>query len=165
MGQSTPSPGDTMRVYLAARWSKRHLLQAYAQELREVNITVTSRWLTEEPPPDREDVAAHGARIGRINADDVKDADAVVIFTERARSHRGHGGRHVELGLSIAWSKMVIIVGPPENAFYCLPTLYEATDWPHALELLVRAQRSADFSGALTRSNGKDVAPVDIVPE
>jgi len=45
----------------------------------------------------------------------------LLFFSEPPDSHSKRGGRHVEFGLALAWGKRLMIVGPRENVFHCLP--------------------------------------------
>jgi len=135
-----------MKVYLAARYSRRLEIAGYAEELRLRGIIVTSRWLDGShqisdgavPLGDTaEAAAALRVRFARDDYDDVRTADTLVAFTEPPRSSSSRGGRHVELGLALAWGKAVIVVGPRENLFHWWPGFRHCDDWPGALGLLV----------------------------
>lgn len=123
-----------MKIYLAARYSRRDQLRDVAEELRRIGHTITSRWLetdwlcndvgrsTAAPPEYREQYAL-------IDMEDVKVADVVVNFTE-APDSGGRGGRHVEFGLAVAWGKRLIVVGHRENLFHHLPEVeFLASQW------------------------------------
>lgn len=56
---------------------------------------------------------------------------ALIAFTERPRANlASRGGRHVELGMAIALSKTIVIVGPRENVFCTLPGIVHHDTWP-----------------------------------
>ncbi len=112
-----------MKIYLAARYSRRDELRVVREELTRLGHTVTSRWLdtgwelaergdsTAAPPEYREQFAA-------IDAEDVYDADAMVNFTEPPGPNPGRGGRHVEFGMAYAWGKRMVVIGYRENLFH-----------------------------------------------
>lgn len=113
-----------MKIYLAARYSRRDQLRSVADELRRLGHTITSRWLETEwvnrpsdscaaPPEYRETYAT-------VDMEDVRAADCVISFTE-APGDGSRGGRHVEFGLAVAWGKRLIVVGHRENLFHHLP--------------------------------------------
>lgn len=114
-----------MNIYLAARYSRRQALRQVASRLIDAGHRITSRWIESDPiagdpPPDARTVR----RAGRAVEDwiDLLAADCVIAFTEEERSPlAGRGGRHVELGLALAWNKRILVVGPRENVFCCLP--------------------------------------------
>jgi hypothetical protein len=94
--------------------------------------------------------AAHDIR-------DVCNADVLMFFAEYLNVQTRRGGRMVELGIVIGWNelidrawisgvrevggkiqdfKRVIIVGPLENNFMCLPWMHNVQTTVQAIELL-----------------------------
>ena len=130
-----------MRVYLAASYHRKNEIAGYIEEIEKSGITVDAPWLL----PDEERVG------GTFNTmvDDAKDtvpvdegrvfaeadwnaiarSDVLVAFAETPYSGVSRGGRHVELGLALAWGKKVIIVGPRENVFMTLPQIHHFWQW------------------------------------
>jgi hypothetical protein len=51
-------------------------------------------------------------------------AEMVISFTGGG----GKGGRHVEFGLAVAAGKRLVVIGPRENVFHCLPGVSVVTD-------------------------------------
>lgn len=122
-----------MKIYLAARYSRRDELRAVAAALRRLGHTITSRWLdtTWEHGDDKGSSAAPPEYREKHAIEDLVDillADVFITFTEQPRSG-GRGGRHVEFGAALATSKHLIVVGPRENLFYHHPrvVLYAST--------------------------------------
>jgi hypothetical protein len=135
-----------MRIYLAARYTRRLELCEYKAQLEELGCTVTSRWLNgshqisnlgvpigdsgellvEKGDRAAREMCEHFAKEDRA---DVYAADIVIAFTEEPRSGHSRGGRHVELGLAIARGKRIYIVGPRENVFCWLPELTHFSTW------------------------------------
>lgn len=130
-----------MRAYLAARYSRRRELLAYANDLRFVGWTVTSRWLdgTHEAS-DVAPTAAQQAEWAKVDLSDIDEADVMVCFTEGPGEQpgRARGGRHVEFGYAFANRMEIHIVGPVENIFYGLPWLVVHETWPECLRYLIR---------------------------
>lgn len=136
-----------MKIYLAARFSRRDQLRELAAELHRMGHEVTSRWLDTEwanrpnessaaPPEYREKYAL-------IDMEDVKAAECVVNFTE-APGDGSRGGRHVEFGLAIAWGKRLIVVGYRENLFHHLPKVeFFSSQWDMLRSLSTTAETSA----------------------
>ena len=137
-----------MKVYLAARFSRREEMRRYAGELAELGHEVTARWVVGPPQashhPDQ--VSGHSqAYEERVSVEDLKDvADAtcIVCFSEQPRSTNTRGGRHVEFGLAVAGEKRIILVGPRENVFHFLPQVENFTDWAGVRKML-KAERAA----------------------
>lgn len=128
-----------MDIYLAARYGRRQELADYRRYLEGLGHTVTSRWVL---GLHEGQVYDNGIRLPgtpdesqQFAIEDMADlqaADTVIAFTEPPRSAASRGGRHVELGLAIAWGKRVCICGPLENVFCCLPGI-EHYDTPTTL--------------------------------
>jgi hypothetical protein len=116
-----------MRIYIAARFSRRDEMQEVAALLRARGHTITSRWIDGHEDEGGEYLLGGTNRelyatFAREDLEDVQQAETVVSFTEppRAGNLRGRGGRHVEYGYALALEKRLIVVGPLENVFHCL---------------------------------------------
>jgi crossover junction endodeoxyribonuclease RuvC len=128
-----------MKLYLAARYSRREELLEYAAQLEVAGLEVTSRWLkgghqvTEQQLLDDK---ALGERFASEDWDDLEKADVMIAFTEEPRSAPNRGGRHVELGLALALDMVVFVVGPRENVFHALADA-EFSSWHDCFLALV----------------------------
>jgi nucleoside 2-deoxyribosyltransferase len=122
-----------MRVYLAARYSRREELAGYRERLQAAGHEVTSRWLNgdhqvsdaglnlgDDPEADQF-TKAERERFALEDMADVIAADMLIAFTEPPRSTASRGGRHVEFGFALAQGMLIAVVGPRENVFHCLP--------------------------------------------
>jgi len=145
-----------MKIYLAARYSRRPELQRYARELVLLGHHVTSRWLTAEHAVTDEQLVDAGAtldtlRLGRQyargNIADVAQAQLLIGFTEGlprpivpgavigAIELVPYGGRHTEHGIALALGRPCWLVGPRENVFHTLADgLFDT--WPEAVRAL-----------------------------
>lgn len=116
-----------MKIYLAARYSRRAELCSYRFQLELLGHTVTSRWLNGTHELDGSVFSVEASRKDRErfaieDQDDVMAADMLIAFTEKPRSSNSRGGRHVELGMALASPDMItVVIGPRENVFCCLP--------------------------------------------
>lgn len=133
-----------MKIYLASRFGRRDELNVKRLELEGLGHTVTSRWLTQHQ---KVDLSLHpyteDERIMFAQHDfaDVQRADWLIAFTEDpAENAPGgrRGGRHVELGLSLAWGKRTFVVGYRENVFCHLPPIIFCSTWAECLEYMRR---------------------------
>ena len=144
--------GGPLRIYLAARYSRREELCHYRDELRKMGHDVQARWLDGEHQIDNagtpigedgeaivEGTLRSGERLSQTEQsaraealrqrfakddyEDVQAADVVISFTEAPRSSANRGGRHVEYGIALAMGKRVMVVGHRENIFHWLPTV------------------------------------------
>lgn len=143
-----------MKIYLAARYSRRLELCGYRESLQFAGHLVTSRWLNGSHQIDRD-----GLKLGALgeeyvesgteeraaelrdffaseDMEDVRNADLVLAFTEEPRADASRGGRHVEAGLALAWGKPLRIVGPRENIFYSLKRVIRYESFDHFMRHL-----------------------------
>lgn len=131
-----------MKVYLASRFSRGPELLGYRADLERYGIEVTSRWLLgghEWAGTDDEALPIDvGERFATEDINDLVVADVVICFTEEPRSGASRGGRHVEFGYALAAELTIIVVGPRENVFYCLPEVHHHETWETALAEVVR---------------------------
>lgn len=121
-------------IYLAARYSRREELLGYKDELEGRGYVITSRWLSGNHQVDGFDPSSEVPEADRVrfaveDYEDVLAAETVISFTEPPRSTNSRGGRHVEFGIALAAGKEVIVIGPRENVFHCLPKVYHFRDW------------------------------------
>ena len=123
-----------MKVYLAARYTRREEIYSYAEELVALGHEVTARWVYGRPDASHPDlVTGHtDAYEEKVSVEDLKDvagADCIICFSEVPRATNTRGGRHVEFGMAVAWDKRIILVGPQENVFHYLPKVEVYPDW------------------------------------
>lgn len=148
-----------MKIYLAGRYSRRLELCGYREELQKLGLAVTSRWLNGEHQLSRDglklgaigeeyveagndqEAAALRQFFAKEDMEDVRAADLVIAFTEAPRAEASRGGRHVELGMAIAWGKTIWIVGPRENVFCWLPDIDNFETFAVPLSLLTERVR------------------------
>jgi len=129
-------PIGALAVYLSSTTARAAEMERYAEEMRAQDLIVVSRWPLEVGQMDM-------ATAAKRDLDDLSRADAIVSFTQgRANAHQGRGGRHVELGVAIARSMRVVIVGEREHAFHHLASVTVVPDWPAALRHLVQLARA-----------------------
>lgn len=86
-------------------------MEALAPKFKECGFDVIARWVfgNEEGLSD--------ADICKLDLDDVKDAEALFIFTHPREEPQPGGGRFVEMGYAMALGKPVYVIGPRENVF------------------------------------------------
>lgn len=143
---------DSIKIYLASRYSRREELCAYRSELERLGFRVQARWLNGEHQlandgtPIGENGEAlvedrfqttEGVRLREKFAmddwEDVNAANLVISFTEPPRAKANRGGRHVEYGIALANRARVIVVGYRENIFHWLPQVEFFEAWNDAL--------------------------------
>jgi hypothetical protein len=102
---------NPLRVYLAARYSRRTEMQTIGETLTRHGVDVTSRWITgcHEGLPE--------ATCAEDDLADIDRAQGILLFTETPAVGYMSGGRMVGLGYAIGKRKWVWIVGPRENVF------------------------------------------------
>lgn len=148
----------TMRIYLAARYSRRLELCGYRERLTAAGHVVEAVWLNGEhqisdrgsPIGDTGEALVEGddgstnvraaALRSKFAQDDFRDVitcDMLIAFTEPPRSNASRGGRHVELGIALGLMKRVWIVGPRENIFCWLDDVRQFDTFEAALSALM----------------------------
>jgi len=135
-----PVPDSEQTVYLAGRYVTRETLAGYAEELRVMGYTVTSRWLDGHELPagymDDGTNVSHERLCAREDVEDIQRAGIVISFTEKPHSDKGGGGRHVEFGIALASGQRSIVVGHRENVFHALPQVEFYPTWDEARAVL-----------------------------
>lgn len=123
---TSPQPS----VYLSSRFERRAELSAYSDDLARLGVEVTSRWVA--APTDPNGLTDDAWReLARKDVEDIRRADALVLFTEPGRA--GAGGRHVEFGVALGLGKRLLVVGGVENLFHRLENVQVVPDWQEAL--------------------------------
>jgi nucleoside 2-deoxyribosyltransferase len=105
-----------MKFYLAGRFSRRHILNGWANDLQSLGHTITSRWVL----PDSDHITPAGMseqaedeERERFAVEDIEDiiaCDCCISLTEPPRNN-SRGGRHVEFGIAAALKKKLIVIG------------------------------------------------------
>jgi len=113
-----------VKIYLAARYDRRHEMREVAVHLQRLGHEIGSRWIWSDIADDSGGETEASLFLEKIALEDMKDllqSEAIISFTE-APSAIGavRGGRHVEFGMAAAWGKRLIVVGPRENIFHHL---------------------------------------------
>ena len=130
-----------MKIYIAARFSRRPECNALARKLMKMGHTITSRWVK----PDSDHVMPTGlsqqasdkerTRFALEDIDDVMACDAMVSLMEEPRNN-SRGGRHVEFGIAIGLDKALFIIGPRETVFHHLPRVSHCDTVEEFLEFM-----------------------------
>jgi hypothetical protein len=113
-----------MKVYLAAQYPRRDEMREVARELDKRGVQVTSRWLQENLSlktqlPDLTDIDLR--QFAEVDSEDIKAADALVLFSEDPLVGLPRGTHHTEFGYALGLGKRTIVVGGYENVFHYLP--------------------------------------------
>lgn len=146
-----------MKIYLAARYSRRVELCGYRKQIIDIGHTVTSRWLNGE-----HQISDSGKPIGETgellvegddessshcaaalrskfqNEDfiDVITSELCISFTEKPRSGHSRGGRHVEFGIALGRMLRCWVIGHRENIFHWNEDVRFFETWEESLEKL-----------------------------
>jgi hypothetical protein len=117
-----------MIIYLAARYSRYLEMQKVRADLTAVGHNVVCRWINGGHQISDDGLSAQAKESERVrfameDYQDLCSSETIVAFTEVPRSTSSRGGRHVELGIAIGRNMRVIVVGPRENVFCCLPKI------------------------------------------
>ncbi len=123
------------KIYLAARFARRDEMRMIAAELADEGFHITARWLESEEPISSTELRSPSAaaRLATDDLDDVRAADICIAFTEEAHHPTpGRGGRHTEFGIALASGAQMMVVGPREHIFHCLPEVRQFDHWAAA---------------------------------
>ena len=128
-----------MKIYLAARFSRRHEVHALGQDLQALGHTIVSRWSR----PEADHVLAAGLsdqandlareRFASEDMEDIHKADCLIVLGEPPRSN-SRGGHLVEFGIALGLGLRVMVVGPRGTVFHCLPTVEVFDTWQSLLK-------------------------------
>jgi nucleoside 2-deoxyribosyltransferase len=120
---------------LASRFARQDELREIAEELEVHGFVVTSRWL-QSPRPLANDALQGGgpaSQLAMMDLEDLQQADVCIAFTEPPDNPSpGRGGRHTELGVALGLGQKILVVGPREHVFHCLPHIEHYPDWETA---------------------------------
>lgn len=139
---------STLKVYLAAPYSMKDLINARASELRAGGVEVTSSWLNEPHAPTTQMGELTDDQHRTYAVQDVKDvaaADILVFHTEPTKTIV-RAGRHVEFGIAIGIGLTrpmpIFVVGTDnENIFHHLPQVWMHEPWEIVKQQLFRIAR------------------------
>ncbi|MDR1191799.1 MAG: hypothetical protein LBK60_09100 [Verrucomicrobiales bacterium] len=109
-----------LKVYVAGPYSRKTELKQHAERLRAEGHVITASWLYRPEVDDGGFGDEQKTLAAAEDFVDIKRADAVLNFTEPPGTVNRRGGRHVELGLALAWGKAVVCVGECEHVFHYL---------------------------------------------
>lgn len=115
-----------MKIYIAARFSKRHIAHRLGKTLATLGHTIVSRWSL--PHADyvapvglsRQATDSERRRFALEDMADLRRADGLILLGESPRNN-SRGGRLVEFGVAIAYGHRVMITHQRETVFQCLP--------------------------------------------
>ena len=148
-----------MKIYLAARYSRRLELCGYRRQLQARGYEVTARWLSglgEALENNSAEAAELRKSFAMEDLSDVLNCDCFVAFNDPPRSTASRGGHHVEFGYALGLAvtrasggPQIVIVGHRENLFCWLGGINFFENWEAALRWIVgeSAESLADEFG------------------
>jgi hypothetical protein len=138
---------STMKVYIAAPYSKKDQMNVYAAELLAGGVEVTSSWLKEIHPPTIEMPDLTHEDHQKYAIQDIKDVRAakVMVFFTDPTKQIVRAGRHVEFGIAIERRMSIFVIGTErENIFHHAPGVMHFKSWEEVRDLLIAM--SADLT-------------------
>ncbi len=131
-----------MKVYLAARFSKRPIVEAWGKALEHHGFEIVSRWsqrdsdhkLVDGLSPQAED--SERQRFAIEDIEDIDKAHICLSLMEEPRNN-SRGGRHIEFGYALGKGLDLWIVGPRETVFHHLPQVHCFDDWVDCFNAMV----------------------------
>jgi nucleoside 2-deoxyribosyltransferase len=128
-----------VKIYVAAQYSWRDQVKAYAKQLEDAGFEITSTWLQERKGSGTELTELSNRFLREHAANDLRDieaADMVVFFSVGPTELTKRGGRHVEFGLAYAMGKKIVVCGPKENIFHYLDEIVQFNTFDDMLRVL-----------------------------
>ena len=101
-------------IALAASYQHKKKMQIFARELEELNWHNISRWVHSE---DDDNDTREYHQFADDDMRDIYDATNFILFTESCPTP-DRNSRLVEMGMALAYGKIVITIGPKET-IYC----------------------------------------------
>jgi len=103
-----------INVYIAASFPRKEEAQALCEQLEASGkYSVQSTWHKPRENPEYDACKEHAER----DFWQVAESGMLIQFTGDSLTK---GGRHSELGLALAWKKVVYLVGPREQVFHSM---------------------------------------------
>lgn len=117
-----------MRIYLSSRYSRRIEMFSVAIDLELRGHVITSRWIRgahtiSDSGLSSIDQEKERTRFALEDIEDLYKSDTLITFSEYPHSVNSRGGRHVEFGIALGFVSNIVVVGPRENVFHCLPSI------------------------------------------
>jgi nucleoside 2-deoxyribosyltransferase len=115
---------ETLRIYTAAAYGRKHEIREYATQAEKCGIKVGAEWLKEPDSPDSDlsdSIPEKLATYAQQDWWDVGACDIFVFWAENPHKQPPRGGRLTELGFAISLGKKIVVIGEPENIFFYLP--------------------------------------------
>jgi hypothetical protein len=135
---------QSLCVYLSASTVRAAEIGGYAEDLRADGHVVASTW---HQTIGRDPLSTAATR----DYQELSGADVLVAFTQGLdAAHQGRGGRHVELGIAVARSMSLLLVGPKEHVFHHLPQVATFATWEPARLYLSRLALHGPASAGIT---------------
>lgn len=111
-----------VKVYLAARFSRKQELAEVADRLRTIDLDNIATWVTGAHDytgvPDEHIPVQAQAEFAAEDLAEIHRADMVIVFTDEPGQGGSRGGKHFEAGFALALQKPMVIIGPLENVFF-----------------------------------------------
>lgn len=118
-----------MKIYIAARYSRKDEVARLAGLMRKVGVTVVSTWHDEAesqiPETSFDANREHFLEMANRDLSELDTAESIVFFSESPTVGVPRGGRHVEFGYFLKMKRAVpqlriTVIGPTENLFHTL---------------------------------------------
>ena len=130
---------EVIRVYVAARFAKKDFVAETVTTLEKHGFVVVSTWHLEQVKSsvNLEDLSLdYHIETATRDLQEIKSADVILSFSESPNEPHVRGGRHVEFGYGLALKKFMVVVGPRENIFHCLPEIHVVSGLGQAMMVM-----------------------------
>lgn len=107
-----------MKIYVAGKFEEKELVREIQQKLKDMGCTITHDWTVEDGAGKQgQELEDYLRSCAMADYEGVFTADAVLVL-----NHKLAFGAMVEMGLALAWGRVVYLVGPQvrDNIFFHL---------------------------------------------
>jgi len=123
-----------MKIYIAARFSRRDYVRILHAQLTKLNYICTSNWCFNSPKDQSTSSLKRNEALRDIS--DIRNSHLIVLLTDTSDVGYITGGKHVELGLALALNKLTCVVGERENVFHYLDAVNHFDTWDGFLDFI-----------------------------
>jgi len=84
----------------------------------------------------RDEIPIEASVFALDDLSDIRNCDILLAFTDPPYTKTNRGGHHVEFGFALGQGTPVVIIGPRENVFHCMPNVVQFKTWEEFIKEL-----------------------------
>ena len=126
-------------IYLSGALNSRSELLGYAKQLRLAGHVVTSSWL-ESSETEADEAALRPEQLAAVAEMNLRDIVAARIFVGWTTPASRRSGHHVEFGCALWHTRLIVLIGPPQNVFHWHAAVERVETWAEALRVIAEVR-------------------------